>query len=379
MGYILQDRIEISLFFSGDEFPLNAYNTLSFLQIDISNRLTLPQVALTVTDASMLLSQNGYLQDAAPFSIVLKPVGASVSTTFNFRIFKFREVKSVSGTRYQIDGFWDSIPYWFTTSNAGVRGTSDHVMSHIAQQCGMKYSGTGTSDSQLWMPQNRTYGFWARDVALHGYVSDKSLMVHGVDIIDSEPVLVYRDFNAIDTTPVTVSLGQQAPGEVSAVDFRVQANPGAMNKISGYHQVRVTQSALGPDQSVTKNMAVTPNSRSPLYSMDARQKAKRGTMLYSGISFGNTNPDTYEKGRYLNSRGGGLLAAKIDVMTVNVTGIRLFERINVVARNESESSEVDNVWSGIYTVTSVSYRIDTTNYCEVIEGFRDGTNLPEGT
>lgn len=377
MGFILQDKIEISLFFSGDEFPLNAYNTLSFLQIDISNRITLPQVSLALTDASMILSQSGYLQDSAPFSIVIKPVGASVSSTYNFRIFKFREVKTVSGTRYQIDGFWDSLSYWFTTTNAGIRGTSDYLLSNIASQCGMKYSGTSTSDSQLWMPQNRTYGTWARDIALHGYISDKSLMVHGVDIVDSQPLLMYRDFNAIDTTPITMSIGQQAPGEVSCVDFRVQANPGPTNKNSGYHQTRSAQSAFGADQTPLKNMPFTPNSRSPLYSMNARAAAKRGAILYSGINFGNVNPDSYEKGRYLNSRGAGLLSAKIDVMSINVTNVRLFDRINVVARNEAMDSEVDNVWSGVYTVTSISYRVDTTNYCEVVEGFRDGTNLPE--
>lgn len=377
MGYIIQDKIEISLFFSGDEFPLNAYNSLSFLQIDISSKQALPQVALSITDASMFLSPNGYLQDAAPFSIVLKPTGSDVSTTFNFRIYKFREVKTVSGTRYQIDGFWDSLPYWLTTTSAGIRGTSDSVLSEIAASCGLRYSGTSTSDGQLWMPQNMTYAMWARDLALHGYVSDKSLMVLGVDVIDSQAVILYRDFNAIQTTPITMSIGQQVPGEVSCADFRVHANAGPANKNSGYHQVRYLQSAIGPDQTPYQSMEVTPNSRSPLYSMDARATAKRGSFLYSGIDFGNVNPDSYEKGRYINARGAGLLSAKIDVMAINYTGIRLFDRINVVARNESSNAEVDNAWSGLYTVTSLSYRIDTTNYSEVVEGYRDGTNVPE--
>lgn len=377
MGYIIQDKIEVSLFFSGDEFPLNAYNTLSFLQIDISSRQALPQVSLALTDASMILSPNGYLQDCAPFSIVLKPTGSDISTTYNFRIFKFREVKTVSGARYQIDGFWDSLPYWFTTTNVGIRGTSDTVMSQIASAAGLRYSGTHTSDAQLWMPQNRTYAAWVRNLTLHGYVSDKSLMVSGVDIVDGQATLLYKDFNAIQTTPITMAIGQQAPGEVSVADFRTHANAGPMNKNSGYHQVRYFQSALGRDQTPFANMEVTPTSRTPLFSMNAREKAKRGTFLYSGIGFGNTNPDAYEKGRYINSRGAGLLSAKIDLMSINSTNVRLFDRINVVARNESANAEVDNAWSGLYTVTAISYKIDTTNYCEVVEGYRDGTNVPE--
>lgn len=377
MGFNLQDKIEISLFFSGDEFQLNAYNTLSFLQIDISERQILPQVSLSITDASMTLASGGYLQDAAPFSVVLKPVGAVESQTFNFRIFKFREVKTVSGTRYQIDGFWDSIPYWFTTSSAGYRGTSDSLLNQIATVSGMKYSGVATSDSQLWMPQNMTYGMWAKDATLHGYVSDKSLMVLGVDVINSEATMVYRDFNAIQTTPLVVAVGQVNPGEISCVDFRVHANGGPANKNSGYYQTRYAQSATGPDQTAHQNMTVTPNSRSPLFSLEARQVAKRGTNLYSGISFGNINTDAYEKARYQNARGAGLMSARIDAMTISVSGARLFDRINVVARNESGDGEVDNTWSGIYTVTSISYRIDTTNYCEVLEGYRDGTNQVE--
>jgi hypothetical protein len=175
-----------------------------------------------------------------------------------------------------------------------------------------------------------------------------------------------------------MAIGQQAEGEVSCVDFRINTNAGATNKNSGYHQVRHLQSATGPiDLTPFGSMTVTPTSRTPLLSMDAREKAQRGPMLYSGIDFGNVNPDAYEKGRYINARGAGLISAKIDLMSITATGVRLLNRINVVARNESANSEVDTAWSGIYTVTSISYRIDTTNYCEVIEGYRDGTNAPE--
>lgn len=380
MGYILQDKLEISLFFSGEEFKIDAYNVLSFLQIDLSIKQILPQLTMAITDASMVLSQKGLLKDGGRVSVVLKPMGSATSTTYNFRIFKFREVKTVTGARYQIDAIYDNIKYWLTTTNIGARGTSRELMEHVAYMCSFRSDMTDTADDQLWTPNNSTYGIWAKRIARHGYASDRSLMVHGVDIINNRPTLLYKDFNSIKSKPLNIAIGNVGAGEISCVDFRVNANSGAGNKNAGYNMSRQTQSAMGAKDVVANDkMEFTPDSRSPLFSLDVKEKAERGSVSYSGIDFGNTNPNSYERGRYINARSAALLSAKIDVMAIMPTNVRLLDRINVVARNETKDRAVDSSWSGVYTVTSVSYRIENTNYCEVVEGYRHGTNLPQGS
>lgn len=371
MGYNLQDRMEISVYFSGTEFPLEGINVLNSMQIDMSVKVLLPTLHMVVTDEIELLSKTSLMQDGTPISIVVKAFGSSTSKTYTFRVFKFQSFKATVGTMYVIDGYWDSRQYWLKTTMTGLRGTSNHVLGMIAEECGLAYDGVQTSDEQLWIPQNRTYGLFAKHIVNRGYKSESSLMVAGVDLSGT---LIYRDFNEKPESPVNVVLGEYTGQGKTVVDYKPQNNSGFNNLLTGYNNIRISQSMVADNQTIN-SLAMTSDSRSPFFSMENKDVAARGSVLYSGIDFGNTHQE-YERAFYQNQRYKNLLNAAIDLMAIMPTDLGLLEAFNFVDRYE-DSGEVNNSWAGVYRLTSKAIRVEGATYTEMFEGYRHGTNLAE--
>lgn len=376
MGLQIQDRMEISLFFSGIEFPLAGLNTLNSLQIDMSIKVILPTIQLVITDELEMLTQTGVVQDATPISVVIKAFGQATATTYNFRLFKYKSFKATVGTMYIIDGYWDSQKYWLASTTTGIRGTSNDVLTQVAAACGLKYKGTSTGDSQLWMPQNRSYGNFVKKIVAHGYASGTSLMVAGVDLTGT---LLYQDFNVAPdaASVINVSLGQYVPGALPAVDYNPKNYSGFNNRMTGYNNVRVSQSMYGAEQTSIKDLQFTSDSRSPFYSVATKNTAAQGSVLFSGIDAGNTH-SSYEQAFYQNQRYKNLLNAGIDVMTTIPTTLNLLDAFNFVDQNDDGTS-ANQSWSGVYRLTSKAIHIEGASYSELFEGYRHGTNLPVGS
>lgn len=372
MGYVLQDRIEVSLFFSGTEFPLVGINVLNSLQMDMSVKVMVPTINLVVTDEMEVIAQSSLVQDGTPISVVIKALGTTESKTYTFRVFKYKSFKATIGTMYEIDGYWDCQQYWLQTTSKGVRGTSNYVLQSIAQACGLKYEGTATSDSMLWLPQNRTYSQFAKKITERGYASDSSVMVLGLTL---DNVLRYKDFHepAPDNI-VDVILGEYAQGKRMVVDYNPKNNGGFNNMLTGYNNMRVSQSAKGEEvHTAYDSLAFTPDSKTPFYSKDVKATAQRGNVLYSAIDFGNTHP-MYERALYQNQRYRNLLNAGVDFMSVIPTNLDLFDSFNFIDRQPDDQS-LNTSWSGVYKLTSKAIRVEGASYIEMFEGYRHGTNV----
>lgn len=371
MGYVLQDRMEVSLFLSGVEFPLSGINVLNSLQVDMSVKVLLPTIHLVVTDEMELISKSSLVQDGTPLSVVMKPWGAGDAVTYNFRVFKYQSFRATIGTMYQIDGYLDFPKFWFQTSTEGIQGTSNQVLSEITRVCGMQYDGTNTNDSQIWFPQNRTYGIFAKKTVEHGYASDTSLMMFGVDFSGT---LMYRDFNQQPDTAIDIVLGQYTNDARVATDYIPKNDGGLNNMLSGYNNIRVAQSAVGSTiQTTVKDLQFFPDSKTPFFNDELKAQTERGFVLYSPIDFGNVH-ESYERAYYQNQRYKNLMNAGVDFMSIMPTGLNLFDSFNFVDR-EVEDHEVNNSWSGKYRVTSKAIRVEGATYSEYFEGYRHGTNV----
>lgn len=368
MPYSVQGRIEVSVFINNTEFPLDAMNTLNYLQIAWTTRSILPTFRLGVFDARHVLD-NLDLQDGIPIRLVIKPMGLD-SVTFNFR--KYDHTKTFNGTgfSYEMDGYLDFPKFWTGTTLNGVRGTSSDALSSIAQQCGLKFDGVPTSDSQLWMPRNRTFGEWAYAIKKRGYASDSSYMELG---INPDGTMIYRDISQLPAPEKTIVLGQYKQGAMTAMDYQPHARSGLNNKMTGYQNSRYAQSMTGATQTTAYNeVTVELDSTSPLYNKTVQDLVQRGYQSYGTIDVGNTH-DNYERALYQNIRIANTYSLDVEFLMQSPTNLGLFDTF--VFSVDQETNKQDAAFAGTYTTVGRSMVISGSQFAEKILGTRTGLNV----
>lgn len=369
MGYIVQNRIEVSVFINDVEFPLDTQNILTFLHVGWSTRMFLPTFHMKIADVKHSLDTL-QLQDAIPIRIVVKPAGGDAAI-YKFR--KFHHKKEFVGDHfeYEFDGYYDSIKFWSGTSLAGYRGTSSEVLSQLCAKTGLQFEGAATNDSQLWMQRNRTFSGFSKAIKQAGYIDDKSYMEHG---IDPRGFMLYKNINDLAPPSSTLVLGRIVAGQYTVQEYLPKARSGMGNKLTGYQNMRVQQSMTG--QSIVnehKTLEFTPDSKAPLINLEAKKQQGRGTSTFSTVNVGNKHPN-YERAIYQNQRYANLFSLDVEFLMNTSTDLTLFDRFTFTV--ETEGSKQDRAFAGVYTVVAKSFFISGSNYAEKILGTRTGVNLP---
>lgn len=371
MGYRVTDRLEVSVFLSGIEFYLEELNTLNYLHMGVRVQTLVPTVHMVLNDSIGQINASTMLKDSAPISIVFKTLGQERALTYNFRLFHFKTNPVGTGTLYEMDGWFDSIPFWLTTSNEAIRGTSSEAMSQIATICGLKYDGVTTNDSQLWIPQNRTYSQFSKKIASSGWQNENSYMKA---VLDFDGTLRYKNMNDLGEVKANLVKGQIKSGFQPIVDSRVKGASGLNNKLTGYWDTKYNQS-ISTEQVFDKysELRLVSDSRTALYNEEVRTQALRGRQSYGPIDVGNVHPN-YELAKYQNTRYANLFNVGGDFLTIYPTGLNMLDRFSYTAPI-AEGDFQDNVQSGNYTVTAKAIVIQGGNYGEMVEGYRHGTSL----
>lgn len=366
-GYLVSGQIEVSVFINDTEYPLGAINLLQALHICTTVRASVPLLSMRITDVQHLMERIG-LQDGVPIRVVIKAQNKD-SKTYNFRAFSHKKEQAGSSFVYQIYGVWDSPMYWTSTTAAGLEGTSNDVLQQIAQKCGLKYSGVSTGDSQVWLPQNKLYRMWAKDIAAAGYVNDMSCMALGLDL---DNTLVYRNINKLDAATKTIVAYQYKKDAFTATDFELTTESGFNNAITGYQNMRYAQSSVADEiQQQIKSLTFKADVKAPLYNTELRDKVGRGAVRFGPIDCGNVHQN-YEKAKYQNIRYANLFNLGIRAMVTTPTNIQLLEAINFSV--QKENTDIDTANSGIYTVTGHSIYVEAATYAEQFGLARHGIN-----
>ena len=368
MGYAVTDRIEISLFINNVEFPLDSLNLLNFLHIAYTTRGILPTCHLSVFDARHSLDSI-QLQDGIPLRITVKALNSS-TITYNFRKFHHKKDFNGNGFIYEMDGYLDFPQYWAGTSVGGIRGTSNDALSQVASTCGLRFDGTSTNDSQLWLPRNRTFGEFAGMIKRRGYASDGSYMELAVN---PDGVLRYKDVNNLEPPTQKVVLGQYVQGAYTAVDYLPHAKSGITNKMTGYQNTRFDQSMVGSSLSTANaQVSFVPDSKSPLYNQAVATGISRGYSTFGGIDVGNTH-DNYERAIYQNMRFANLYSLDVEFLMQTPTPFRLLDTFMFAV--DQEVNKQDVAFGGVYTIAGKALFVTGTTYAEKLLGTRQGTNL----
>lgn len=367
MGYAVRDRLEVSIYINDVEFPLDpgSANVLNFLHMAASVKFRMPTCHFSITDVSHVLDSVN-LQDAIPIRFAVKGNTAKTQV-YTFR--KFNHSRDFNGTamQYEIDGYLDSVKFWTGTSAVGISGTSDTALSQIAQTCGLKYDGTKTNDSMVWMPGNRKYHAFASEIEEAGYVDNASFMKWAIDL---DGTLRYRNISALQDSGKVIVAHQQQPDMFMAIDYGATAQSGFNNASLGYLNSRYVQSAIDAG-AVLNQLQVTADSRSPMYNKKAREQSGRGRVTFSPINFGSVHSQ-YEQAIYQNARFQALYGLELEVLMNSPSTINLLEQITFAT--ELDNRREDKGYSGKYVVTGKVIYLKGLTYAEKLFLTRMGLN-----
>lgn len=366
MGYIIKDRIEVSIFINDIEYPLDRDNTLSFLLIATSAVVKLPALSFSVIDTTNTLSKIG-LQDGAPIRVSIKALTGK-TRVYLFRKFSHTREYIDGAAKYTIHGYYDSPLYWAATTYEGIKGSSNEVLQQIAAKCGLKYNGIATNDNQIWLPQNKSYSSFAKEIASRGYISDASCMAIGVDLLGT---LNYRNINEPLVPKFQLIAYQYKEDAITVVDLASVSNSGLNNNLMGYNNLRYAQSLEGDLHTAIDKLSFTKNTTNPDLNTKVKQVIGRGSVRFGPINAGNVHSN-YEKASYQNARYKNMFSQNLEALVSQPTDISLFVGINLATQTEDSGRDVVN--NGLYLVSGKALYVQGSTYAEKLLLSRHGTN-----
>lgn len=356
MGFKIQERLEVSIYFDDVEIIIDAMNILNYIHIGTSLSVRIPTISLSIYDTTQMLSKINLARDATVIKIVLITAGSKEEKVYPFRLFSSRKTAQPGGHTWDIDGYYDVPLYWLGSATKLYKGTSDYALAQLFTECGIKYKGTPTSDAQVWSGQYRRFSDFASYIARRGYVNDSSAMALGINL-DGEA----RYINAnVEQPPVlTFSNKQYVEGQFPIFDYQPISDSGYANLIGGYESKLYRQSIFKPE--VIDSLTVTPSAPMPEFNEDIKALIQTGPPKFSAIDVGNS--ETSERAVYQNTRFSCLFNTGLNIITTEISpDVSIGDW--VVTAITLDDKTPDEAVSGSAIITAHALHITGANYSE---------------
>lgn len=356
----INDQISISVFLEDREIVLSNGNALLVCHIATSAKNALPVLRLEIIDVLNNFINYGLTDN----SLIQVSIKTNIVVDRKFRVFSWQRTPFGEGHTYVIDAYFDYPKYLTGTTNKSATDSSSSLLSKIAAECGIPYftQSAQTADTMTWHQGNKTNAKFARDIALHGAVSEKS---HMMLAIDSVGVMRYIDLNASRPIAATLAYTVVTSGSFTVTDFKPIAGSGMKNHQAGYRHERVVQSLTKP--SVIEAIDYAPDSAKPLMNSTVRGKIERAKVSYSPIDFGNSG-EYYDKALYQNVRYNMLKSLGAEFLVGNPTGLEPGDSFKFSTPKELRMSAYD----GTYQVADKIIFIAGATYLEKVIAYRNG-------
>jgi hypothetical protein len=367
MGIRIKDRLELFLLFGEKEFPFAPVNSLDFIHMSSSVRLAVPMLHLKVKDAANWFAKNQVLVDGMIIRIIIK-IG-DVSKIYQFRLNSFKEEIDSTGPSYEIDGYFDIISWWHSSTQELIKGTSAEVIGRIATRCGFpNYIKNDTADNQVWIQRNMRFHEFANFIARHGYASDSSCMQLAVDLSGA---LIYKNIIAKAQSVESFDTAKFGNSSLIATDYKMKNRSGLLNALSGYADATIKPSIMSGTVERIATVPVTKLTEKMMVNQAVYNAIEKSRVLFAPIDCGNVHPN-YVKAKYQNERIAATYALSLELITPEVTQIKVLDFIDFLSRKTEEKN--DKSYSGTYLVTGRVIYVQGINYYEKIEAVRHGLN-----
>jgi hypothetical protein len=365
MSFQINPAISALIKVNGKELILDHGNFLKVLHIRASALDALPSLHFEFVDVLKLVPSLG-LNDGAQIEV---QIISNVKIVRNFRVHTWSQSPTGDGFSYSVDAYWDAPKYLMGTTQAGVKGASSEVLKTIANTCGLGISASNqsTADQMVWLPANKTYSAFARDIARHGYRSDTSHMVLAVD---SHGTMRYWDVNSNEAPTVTLGFLQPPGAEkfMLITDFTPVVESGVNNLIGGYKHSRYVQDVT-TKTTIYDTIKLDSDAKIPTVNFDVRTAIGDSFNTHSPIGFGNVHP-YYEQAWVQNIRYNLLNAAQGQFLFNQITNWEPLDNFNYVAPAELNNDQ----HNGEHTVVTKIVFIAGADYAEKLIAVRNGIN-----
>lgn len=367
MGIRFKDRLELFLLIGGKEFPFAPVNSLDFLHMSCSTRLSIPMIHFRVKDTANWMSKHQSLVDGEKIQVIIK--ADKKETSYNFRLNSFKELIESTGPSYEVDGYLDNVLWWFSSGANLLNGTSSAIIRKIGERCGIqKVVAAQTADQQVWIQKNLKYHEFAQSIAKHGYVDDRSCMRLGYDL---DGTLSYKNIVALEEPTTTLVAAEFNQGTLIATDFKVTSHSGILNAVSGYADEAIATSVTTQDISRFESVPITKLSQRLMINSNIYDNIEKGRVLFAPLDGGNVHQN-YVKAAYQNSRNANTYSFGVEIVTPNKSEAKLLDFINYVSKQSDE--EEDTPYSGKYLITGRVIYVHGINYFEKFQAVRHGVN-----
>lgn len=346
-------------------------NQLAFDKLIIvsDTRFFLPMMILKFADQFDVMSQLGIqFYDGMPIKITIaNGSGNAMVPAYEFRMYAPKITKKSTTRNYSISGIMDVPKYLGSAQPRAFTDTTSNVVKSIAEECGLEYDGTETSDSQTWHQANKTNSEFVQYLRKQGYAGDDSLMSVGVT---PDKVLHYLDLNAIEDSEITLGYGDQST--VPIVDHRIIDKYG-QHYVNGFGSKQINQQ----DDSEQTDTNINPRASQPAINTTLRDEIGNIKINFTPIFHEDDVHTNWAQTTHQNDRGHALNTSVVDVLTQSMTDLTLFKSVQfdpATAHKVTAEEEEMNTRRGKYVVTGHQIYVVGQYYAEKFRLTRAGVN-----
>lgn len=360
----MQVTCNTTIWFGGKKFPANGNNCkIGCVQTTSGVKLGVPMVYIELTDNTGWMEKANALADGTHISILMETSDRGRRTT-NWRL-NYHKINRTSTTvTYLIDGYLkDATRYWMDTAPSMYKGTSYSVLSDIASECGLKFVGDSTADSQTWIGASLPFWRFAKRIASAGYASDSSCMALA---LDQNGRMVYKDIQNPKRI-YNMSFLEHVSGADTVISHQPVSSSGSSNYM--YGNVANVRQDLGKDTTQTLDSNIKINSRdgSPNINAEVKSGLQNPKVTYSPSDSGNLH-ENYQRAIYQNQRLASLMSSGLDVLLAAPSrNIGILDSVNYKAPSTVPDAESFN---GIYVVATKIIRVFNNEYYEKYELYK---------
>lgn len=361
MMYGVKNQWNASLSIGGKFYPINP-STVPTIQWFENIHQHLPSLNLVLMDKDGTFGSIASTGDGVPIEITLGDGGRSGETSSRFNIQGQPQITHGRGYNLlHINAVLDAVPFLRRVVSGLYEGSSSATLAKVAGQVGLGFSGVSTSDSQVWLPNNKTLAGFVRSVAQHGWIGQGRAVVPAVT---DQFKLIYRDITNPLSSGETFASREGGRGVHTILDWEASSLAAQANHNRGYGSTSSFFGADGIFKEFNKVAMTLFNNFLGASSINIDAIGQLGGRLDNMIRPAGNTHEKYEEALHENRRVRSLYASDLKVVTCTASRSELLSKVAASPHNWG-SGQSNQSLSGEYILTSRTRSIVRSKYVEM--------------
>lgn len=355
-----------SLSVNGQEVSLHQ-KSLASLYVINSIHQNLPTLKLGFKDDTAMSVAGLGIGDGTQMNLVLgdgtqNEMGATFSVAGDLRI-----MGSHSAELVELTGILDHLPWMRQIVSGVVQGPSSAAIAKVASQAGLIPDVHSTSDTQIWLPNNKPLASFARHVQERGWASATSCMM--LAVMDSSKCR-YFDIDRVGSGSSSKLFGQDGH---PVLKYQIDSKADLYNNSTGYGATSTNVTPEGIFKELGKiDVRMLGNKLSAGARSISALGALGGRIIPRALDIGNVHK-MWNEAQHQNQRIRSLYSHDVHILSDKLSGVELLDLVdlNLLMHGNGQPLTTQN---GSYIVTAYTRVLAANRYFEKITLTSQGTN-----